>query len=459
MGVSFNLHKFDPKHSKEIQFQGDATITDHHIIRLTNLDDDGNPLGNRVGRVLFSDPVHLYDHSGLRAGFETTFVFRISKPYNTEYTPGPGDGLAFFLASADTEIPPESSGKFLGLFNDASDRIVAVEFDTFSNSDIGDPNYPHIGIDVNSIRSSKVCYWNFHDAAITTAKITYNSAHKKLTVHVSTYLHSQPDTLTYDVDLSTKLPEKVKIGISASTGQFSQTTEILSWIFKSLASHFISKNHKIIAMGVSFNLHKFDPKHSKEIQFQGDATITDHHIIRLTNLDDDGNPLGNRVGRVLFSDPVHLYDHSGLRAGFETTFVIKTITTAKITYNSAYKKLTVHVSTYLHSQPDTLTYDVDLSTKLPEKVKIGISASTGQFSQTTEILSWIFKQDCPLLLFVFGFGFLSYVIYAWMLTLFSSFLPLFLPSVFSKAMHVKNNDLSNIFCILFLLIITCYTTY
>ncbi|QHN78906.1 hypothetical protein HN51_056106 [Arachis hypogaea] len=233
MGVSFNLHKFDPKHSKEIQFQGDATITDHHIIRLTNLDDDGNPLGNRVGRVLFSDPVHLYDHSGLRAGFETTFVFRISKPYNTEYTPGPGDGLAFFLASAETEIPPESSGKFLGLFNDASDRIVAVEFDTFSNSDIGDPNYPHIGVDVNSIRSSKVCYWNFHDAAITTAKITYNSAHKKLTVHVSTYLHSQPDTLTYDVDLSTKLPEKVKIGISASTGQFSQTTEILSWIFKS----------------------------------------------------------------------------------------------------------------------------------------------------------------------------------------------------------------------------------
>ncbi|RYR36495.1 hypothetical protein Ahy_A09g041457 [Arachis hypogaea] len=155
MGVSFNLHKFDPKHSKEIQFQGDATITDHHIIRLTNLDDQGNPLGNRVGRVLFSDPVHLYDHSGFRAGFETTFVFRISKPYNTDYTPGPGDGLAFFLASADTEIPPQSSGMFLGLFNDASDKIVAVEFDTFSNSEVGDPNYPHIGVDINSIRSSK----------------------------------------------------------------------------------------------------------------------------------------------------------------------------------------------------------------------------------------------------------------------------------------------------------------
>ncbi|XLU72693.1 hypothetical protein S245_031746 [Arachis hypogaea] len=62
---------------------------------------------------------------------------------------------------------------------------------------------------------------------------TYNSAHKKLTVHVSTYLHTQPDTLTYDVDLSTKLPEKVKVGLSASTGRFSQNTEILSWIFKS----------------------------------------------------------------------------------------------------------------------------------------------------------------------------------------------------------------------------------
>ncbi|XLU71114.1 hypothetical protein S245_030167, partial [Arachis hypogaea] len=202
MGVSFNLHKFAPTNSKEIKFQGDATITDHNVIRLTNLDSDGNPLGNRVGRVLFSDPVHLYDHSGFRAGFETTFVFRISKPYSSEFAPGPGDGLAFFLANADTEIPPESSG-----------------------------NYPHIGININSIRSSAVGYWNWHDGAVTTAKITYNSALKRITVSVSTYLDNQPNTLSYDVDLSTKLPQKVAVGLSASTGQYSQNTEILSWTF------------------------------------------------------------------------------------------------------------------------------------------------------------------------------------------------------------------------------------
>ncbi|KAL4287644.1 hypothetical protein HN51_055313 [Arachis hypogaea] len=233
MGVSFNLHKFVPNNSREIIFQGDATITDHNVIRLTNLDSDGNPLGNRVGRVLFSNTVHLYDHSGFRAGFETTFIFRISKPYNSEFAPGPGDGLAFFITNAGTEIPPQSSGKFLGLFNDASDRIVAIEFDTFSNFEIGDPNYPHIGININSIKSSAIGYWNWHDGAVTTAKITYNSALKKITVSVSTYLDSQPDTLTYDIDLSTKLPEKVVVGLSASTGQFSQNTEILSWTFKS----------------------------------------------------------------------------------------------------------------------------------------------------------------------------------------------------------------------------------
>ncbi|QHO34940.1 hypothetical protein HN51_028443 [Arachis hypogaea] len=160
MGVSFNLHKFAPTNSKEIKFQGDATITDHNVIRLTNLDSDGNPLGNKVGRVLFSDPVHLYDHSGFRAGFETTFVFRISKPYSSEFAPGPGDGLAFFLANADTEIPPESSGMFLGLFNDASAKVVAVEFDTFSNVEIGDPSGPHIRININSIRSSATGFWN-----------------------------------------------------------------------------------------------------------------------------------------------------------------------------------------------------------------------------------------------------------------------------------------------------------
>ncbi|KAL4358581.1 agglutinin-2-like [Arachis hypogaea] len=173
MGVSFNFPKFDPKHSKEIQLQGDATITDHHIIRLTKLDDEGNPLGNRIGRVLFFDPVHLYDHSGFRAGFETTFIFRISKPYNTDYTPGPADELLLL-------------------------NLILFPIPSLI------PIIP-----------------------------TYNSAHKKLTVHVSTYLHTQPDTLTYDVDLSTKLPEKVKVGLSASTGRFSQNTEILSWIFKS----------------------------------------------------------------------------------------------------------------------------------------------------------------------------------------------------------------------------------
>ncbi|RYR38611.1 hypothetical protein Ahy_A09g043690 [Arachis hypogaea] len=225
MGVSFNLHKFAPTNSKEIKFQGDATITDHNVIRLTNLDSDGNPLGNKVGRVLFSDPVHLYDHSGFRAGFETTFVFRISKPYSSEFAPGPGDGLAFFLANADTEIPPESSGMFLGLFNDASAKVVAVEFDTFSNVEIGDPSGPHIRININSIRSSAT--------AVTTAKITYNSALKRITVSVSTYLDNQPNTLSYDVDLSTKLPQKVAVGLSASTGQYSQNTEILSWTFKS----------------------------------------------------------------------------------------------------------------------------------------------------------------------------------------------------------------------------------
>ncbi|XP_025680081.1 flt3 receptor-interacting lectin-like [Arachis hypogaea] len=232
MGVSFNLHKFDPKHSKEIQFQGDATITDHHIIRLTNLDDDGNPLGNRVGRVLFSDPVHLYDHSGLRAGFETTFVFRISNPITLNIHLD----LVMVLPSSLLVLKLKF---LLNLLESFSASLMMHLTELLLLNSILFPT-PILGIPI--IRTSELMLTlsghqslllEFHDAAITTAKITYNSAHKKLTVHVSTYLHSQPDTLTYDVDLSTKLPEKVKIGISASTGQFSQTTEILSWIFKS----------------------------------------------------------------------------------------------------------------------------------------------------------------------------------------------------------------------------------
>ncbi|PSS36655.1 Legume lectin domain protein [Actinidia chinensis var. chinensis] len=76
-----------------------------------------------------------------------------------------GDGLAFFLAPFQGEIPTNSVGGYLGLFsndsvlNSTSNHIVVVEFDTFQNH--WDPNSDdRVGINVNSIASVASVMWN-----------------------------------------------------------------------------------------------------------------------------------------------------------------------------------------------------------------------------------------------------------------------------------------------------------
>ena len=230
MPVSFNFHKFDNNASKKLILQGDATTTESNVLALTEVDSDGNPLGARVGRVLYSTPVHLYDRHGLLASFETRFTFRISSPVD-EYDPGPGDGLAFFITKPDAEIPTDSFGKYLGLYTE-SDGVVAVEFDTYPNPEVGDPRYKHVGINVNSVKSSAVAEWDWQDGEVATAKVTYNSASGRLSVE-SSYPNGSRVNVHYGIKLNTILPAKVRVGLSASTGQFSQVNEVLSWSFKS----------------------------------------------------------------------------------------------------------------------------------------------------------------------------------------------------------------------------------
>ena len=42
---------------------------------------------------------------------------------------------------------------------ESSDWVVAIEFETYPNLNIGDANYRHIGIDINYTRSSAVGKW------------------------------------------------------------------------------------------------------------------------------------------------------------------------------------------------------------------------------------------------------------------------------------------------------------
>ncbi|MED6125632.1 hypothetical protein PIB30_070458 [Stylosanthes scabra] len=227
--TSFTFNKFERLSGKDLIFQGDASISKNNVLNLTTVAQNGLPQSTSVGRVLYSAPIHIFSSSALVSSFETTFTFRISANSNNF-----ADGLAFFIAAPETTIPSGSNGRLLGLFSGpyTTDKVVAVEFDTYPNRDIGDPDFSHVGIDINTLKSSATSKWDVQSGGIATAYIAYDSVSKKLSVTCS-YPNVTPVTVVQDVDLSNALPEWVRVGFSGSTGLYSQTNEILSWSFRS----------------------------------------------------------------------------------------------------------------------------------------------------------------------------------------------------------------------------------
>ncbi|KAK7345162.1 hypothetical protein VNO77_15677 [Canavalia gladiata] len=110
----------------------------------------GLEISNFSGRVLYSEQLKLWESQrGMKASFNSTFVFNI----HPLTSPG-GEGFAFIIA-ANTSLPNNSAGQWLGIVNSTSigvSNIVAVEFDTRKSypEDIDDN---HVGVDVKSIYS------------------------------------------------------------------------------------------------------------------------------------------------------------------------------------------------------------------------------------------------------------------------------------------------------------------
>ncbi|GAU43172.1 hypothetical protein TSUD_301380 [Trifolium subterraneum] len=185
-----------------------------------------------MSRVLYKYLVPIWDSStGNVASFETSFRFEA-----TTIARAPGDGLIFFLtdqANAAT-IPDNSRDGLLGVADakNAFNRFVGVEFDNYANP--WDPNYNHIGINLNSFYSVKIMKWRwlYESSTILTVNIIYDSPSSTLTVVVTDY-DGQISTLSQMLDLKWLLPEMAVIGISGSSGSC-QLNEIYSWSFTSV---------------------------------------------------------------------------------------------------------------------------------------------------------------------------------------------------------------------------------
>ncbi|KAL8533090.1 hypothetical protein ACS0TY_009368 [Phlomoides rotata] len=220
----FNISAFTP-HSLKLTYEGDAFVPpDTTYVRLV----PGNNWASlRVGRVLYSAPVKLWDASQ-QASFDTTITFRI---FPMGLYDDPSYGMTFFMVPVNSTktTPAYVDERDLGIYGSviAGSPIFAVQFDMRTKSN------PTIGININSRTSQNTASFPNATREFVTARITYDVPTRKISV-VATY-GSRKATVRFAYNLKALLPQQVQVGLSASTTArtFACYYDAYSWHFNS----------------------------------------------------------------------------------------------------------------------------------------------------------------------------------------------------------------------------------
>ncbi|KAE8807346.1 L-type lectin-domain containing receptor kinase IX.2-like [Hordeum vulgare] len=246
---SFDFSTISTSHLEDLRFEGDAALHGKLVDLTYNSLKQRIPYSNCTGRMAYAHPVPFYDSiTGEVSSFTTRFTFAIGLNVGGGNMEG---GMAFFLSSYPSRLPLDSSGSGgnLGLpGNDGlsqaygTDRFIAVEFDTLSNTWDPRGTQDHMGIDINSVRQSvsTTSLPNFSLNGSMTASITFDSSTKMLVA--SLQFDDRPSIGPVEVStmlrdpVTSLLPSEVAVGFSAATGESFQLHQILSWPFDSTLS-------------------------------------------------------------------------------------------------------------------------------------------------------------------------------------------------------------------------------
>jgi hypothetical protein len=206
---------------------GDADLTPDHRLRLTPAE------GGKNGAAWFTAEKQFV---GL--AFDTTFQFQLTGYENSPS--GGSDGFVFLLQNT-TPTYLAGGGGTLGY--DGLRNSLAVEFDTWQNSEVNDPSPSHISVHTNgtgsngwsealSLGSYNTSPTVLDDSAVHTARITYTPG--TLAVYLDNLTTPK---LTVPVDLAEKLgldAGKAWVGFTAATGGGWQNHDILNWTYSIL---------------------------------------------------------------------------------------------------------------------------------------------------------------------------------------------------------------------------------
>ena len=221
-------------------FTTDGVSADGTVMNLTPA------IGNQAGAAYLTTPVAL----GSGDTFSTTFQFRFLNPGGWD----PADGITFVLAQATNGLGSVGNGLGYAGVNNS----VAIEFDTYNNTNTGYPNDTssnHVAIDTNGVltdtqltnaynngscgftsggtpnQNSYLAPGCMSNGDLWTATIGYNGTDLSVTVQDGS---SAPDTLisNYAINIANDLgASSAYVGFTGSTGAGWESQNIVNWSF------------------------------------------------------------------------------------------------------------------------------------------------------------------------------------------------------------------------------------
>ncbi|KAH7665046.1 Non-specific serine/threonine protein kinase protein [Dioscorea alata] len=226
-----------------LSLDGLAGITSDGLLRLTNA------TKHAMGHAFFPSPMRFKKSQADNVlSFSTTFVFAIFPEYQML-----GSAGFTFVLSPSKELAKASADNYLlGIVNmtnngNASNHILAVEFDTWKSPEAEDINNNHVGIDINSVISnySKPAGFTSDDdgkfqnltlfsGELMQAWIEFNGRNMQLNVTLAPLGKPKPKIalLSPTINLSSIILDHMYVGFSGAGGSTYSYYYILGWSFQ-----------------------------------------------------------------------------------------------------------------------------------------------------------------------------------------------------------------------------------